>query len=55
MAKSYSISQAYRSCFIYQQETPEQREAEKVWIKQQREELQRVKQRLEEILNPFSK
>lgn len=38
----------------YQQETPEQREAEKVWIKQQREELQRVKQGLEEILNPFS-
>lgn len=39
----------------YQQETPEQREAEKVWIKHQREELQRVKQGLEEILNPFSK
>lgn len=39
----------------YQQETAEQREAEKVWIKQQREELQRVKQGLEEILNPFSK
>ncbi|MFB2835871.1 hypothetical protein ACE1CA_15180 [Aerosakkonemataceae cyanobacterium BLCC-F167] len=38
----------------YQQETSEQREAEKVWIKHQREELQRVKQGLEEILNPFS-
>ncbi|MFB2880319.1 hypothetical protein ACE1CC_26025 [Aerosakkonemataceae cyanobacterium BLCC-F46] len=38
----------------YQQETPEQREAEKIWIKQQREELQKVKQGLEEILNPFS-
>ncbi|MBE9226926.1 hypothetical protein IQ264_15975 [Phormidium sp. LEGE 05292] len=38
----------------YQQETPEQKETEKVWIKQQREELQRVKQGLEEILNPFS-
>ncbi|OKH40925.1 hypothetical protein NIES2119_01040 [[Phormidium ambiguum] IAM M-71] len=38
----------------YQQETPEQREAEKVWIKQQREELQRVKQGLEETLNQFS-
>lgn len=38
----------------YEQETPEQRESEELWIKQQREELQRVKQGLEEILNPFS-
>jgi hypothetical protein len=35
----------------YQQETPEQREAEKAWIDQQRRELERVQQGIEVILN----
>ena len=35
----------------YQQETPEQREAEKAWIDQQRRELDRVQKGLEAILN----
>ena len=35
----------------YQQETPEQREAEKAWIDQQRRELDRVQQGIEAILN----
>jgi len=36
----------------YQQETAEQREAEKAWIDQQRRELERVQQGIEAILNP---
>jgi hypothetical protein len=35
----------------YQQETPEQREAEKAWIDQQRQELDRVQSGIEAILN----
>lgn len=35
----------------YQQETPEQREAEKAWIDQQRQELARVQDGIEVILN----
>ena len=35
----------------YQQETPEQREAEKAWIDQQRQELERVHSGIEAILN----
>ena len=35
----------------YQQETPEQREAEKAWIDQQRQQLQQVQDRIEAILN----
>ncbi len=35
----------------YQQETPEQREAEKVWIDKQRQELARVQHGIEAILN----
>ncbi|HEY9710089.1 MAG TPA: hypothetical protein V6D48_17920, partial [Oculatellaceae cyanobacterium] len=35
----------------YQQETPEQREAEKAWIDQQRRELERVQNGIEAILN----
>ena len=35
----------------YQQETPEQREAEKAWIEQQRQELARVQDSIEVILN----
>jgi hypothetical protein len=35
----------------YQQETPEQREAEKAWIDQQRQELERVQSGIEAILN----
>jgi hypothetical protein len=35
----------------YQQETAEQREAEKAWIDQQRRELERVQQGIEAILN----
>lgn len=35
----------------YQQETPEQREAEKAWIDQQRQELARVQDSIEFILN----
>jgi len=35
----------------YQQETPEQREAEKAWIDQQRRELERVQHGIEAILN----
>lgn len=35
----------------YQQETPEQRQAEKNWIDQQRQELTRVKMNIEAILN----
>ena len=35
----------------YQQETPEQREAEKAWIDRQRQELDRVQKNIEAILN----
>jgi hypothetical protein len=35
----------------YQQETPEQREAEKAWIDQQRQQLQQVQDGIEAILN----
>jgi hypothetical protein len=35
----------------YQQETPEQREAEKAWIDQQRQELARVQNGMEAILS----
>lgn len=35
----------------YQQETPEQREAEKAWIEQQRQELIQVQNGIEVILN----
>jgi CRISPR/Cas system-associated endonuclease Cas1 len=35
----------------YQQETPEQREAEKAWIDQQRQELARVQNGIEAILS----
>ena len=35
----------------YQQETPEQRKAEKAWIEQQRQELARVQDSIEVILN----
>ena len=35
----------------YQQETPEQREAEKAWIDQQRQQLNQVQQGIKEILN----
>jgi oligoendopeptidase F len=35
----------------YQQETPEQREAEKVWIYQQRQELAQMQDGIEVILN----
>lgn len=35
----------------YQQETPEQREAEKAWIDQQRQQLQQVQNGIEAILN----
>jgi hypothetical protein len=35
----------------YQQETPEQREAEKAWIDQQRRELEQVQHGIEAILN----
>lgn len=35
----------------YQQETPEQREAEKAWIDQQRRELARVQNGIEAILS----
>ena len=36
----------------YQQETAEQREAEKAWIDKQRRELERVQQDIEAIINP---
>lgn len=35
----------------YQQETPEQREAEKAWIDRQRQELEQVQKNIEAILN----
>jgi hypothetical protein len=35
----------------YQQETPEQREAEKAWIDQQRQQLEQVQHGIEAILN----
>jgi hypothetical protein len=35
----------------YQQETPEQRQAEKAWIDQQRRELEQVQHGIEAILN----
>jgi hypothetical protein len=35
----------------YQQETAEQREAEKAWIDQQRQQLQQVQDGIEAILN----
>jgi hypothetical protein len=35
----------------YQQETPEQREAEKAWINQQRQQLEQVQHGIEAILN----
>jgi hypothetical protein len=35
----------------YQQETPEQREAEKAWISQQRQELEQVQKNIEAILH----
>jgi DNA-binding protein H-NS len=35
----------------YQQETPEQRQAEKAWIDQQRRELGQVQHGIEAILN----
>lgn len=35
----------------YQQETPEQREAEKAWIDRQRQQLQQVQDGIEAILN----
>lgn len=35
----------------YQQETPEQRKAEKVWIDQQRQELSRLQDGIQAILN----
>lgn len=35
----------------YQQETPAQRQAEKVWIDQQRQQLMQVKNGIEAILN----
>lgn len=35
----------------YQQETPEQREAEKAWIDQQRQQLEQVQRGIEAILN----
>ena len=35
----------------YQQETPEQREAEKAWIDRQRQELEQVQKGIEKILN----
>jgi DNA-binding protein H-NS len=34
----------------YQQETPEQREAEKAWIEQQHQQIQQVRQGIEAIL-----
>jgi hypothetical protein len=37
----------------YQQETPEQRAAEKAWIDQQRQQLEQVQHGLDAILNPF--
>jgi len=35
----------------YQQETPEQREAEKAWISQQRQELEQMQKNIEAVLN----
>ena len=54
--KAIAQASAFYNYFLerqerYQQETPEQREAEKAWINQQRQQLEQVQNGIEAILN----